>query len=215
VGALAGGAVAAYIAYHFAGSDVNKAGDWRNGAARFIGMAAALGIALGYFVTLRIVAGKRVTRDGFTLTYKSPAPTAEGYREMSSLAVRDLASKLAAHGYAPRLEACNEVGERAGTVDPSAALQGANIAILDPHVRGWIRVSLAPWRDDQPRAMGLVEIWSESGESAEELAMFTLRALDTLVDDLKAARDSSALSADSVAMLTAGVPDRPRAVPSR
>ena len=58
--------------------------------------------------------------------------------------------------------------------------------------------------------MGLLEIWTERGDTAEELALFTLRALGELVGSLAASRESSVLSEDPVAILTAGLPDRPR-----
>jgi hypothetical protein len=58
--------------------------------------------------------------------------------------------------------------------------------------------------------MGLLEIWTERGNSAEELGLFTLRGLGELMSGLTASRESSVLSQDPVAMLTAGLPDSPQ-----
>jgi hypothetical protein len=76
-------------------------------------------------------------------------------------------------------------------------------------VRGWIRLALAPFDADRPRAFGLVESWSSRGESTEELALFTLRVLDGFVAELVAARDTSQLSPDPIAMVTAGLAEHP------
>ena len=210
VGALVGGAIAFAIAWHVAASDVNKVGDWRNGAARFIGLVGVIGIAVGYVGVSLLVRGAKVTRDGYTITYKPAEAVPQGYRELKTLTLTDLVDRLKALGYAPSLEVCDALGTRTGAGDAGAPLVGANVALVDRGVRGWVRVQLPPPNDGQARAIGLVEIWSERGESAEELALFTLRSLGELVHGLAAARESSRLSEDPVAMLTAGLADRPR-----
>lgn len=210
VGALVGGAIAFAIAWHLASSDINKEGDWRNGAARFIGFIAVIGIAVGYVGVSLIARGAKVSRDGYTITYKPAESVPVGYRELETLTLADLVDRLNALGYAPALEVCDALGTRMGPGDVGAPLVGANVALVDPGVRGWVRVQLPPPNDTQARAIGLVEIWSERGDSAEELALFTLRSLGELVHGLAAARESSRLSEDPVAMLTAGLADRPR-----
>lgn len=209
LGAVIGGVVAGAIAWSLAGGDVNKLGDWRNGPARFIGALTALGLFAGFAITARVVRGRKVYRDGFTLSLRPLEPVASGYRELTTLRVADLLERLRAVGYAPQVEACNDLGERAGACDDSTPLAGTNVAIFDPGVRGWIRLQLPLPASNQSRALGLVEIWSEGGDSTEELALFTLRALDQLVSNLAAKRESSSLSEDPVALLTAGLADRP------
>ena len=209
VGAAIGGAIGIAIGVALAGDDMNRLGDWRNGAARFVGAAGAIGLFAGYVIVKQIVGGKHVTRDGFTLTYRPIAPTADGYRDMKIATVADLIAGLAKAGFEPRAEACDEYGVRAGSIDDKTALPGANVAIMDPKVRGWIRIALAPVIEAQKRALGLVEIWSEGGDSAEELALFTLRTLGGLVEGLEAVRESSRLSPDAVALVTAGLAERP------
>jgi hypothetical protein len=172
-------------------------------------MCGAIGMLAGYVIVSRLTRGERFTRDGFTLSYRPLAPTAAGYRENTELVVADVIAGLTKVGYRPSAEVCNDVGVRAGSIDDKAALQGANVAISDPGVRGWIRIALAPFSDTQPRALGLVEIWSKGGDSTEELALFTLRVLDGLVADLAAARESSRLSPDPIPMVTAGLGERP------
>lgn len=208
-GALIGGAIAAAIAWTLAGSDVNRLGDWRGGSARFIGMVTALGVFVGFFATARLTRGAPVTRDGFTLSFRPLEPIPAGYRELTTLTVEDLLSRLREAGYAPKLGACDEVGERVGDGDPTTPLVGANISIADPGVRGWIRVHLPRPAQGQVRALGLVEVWSERGDSAEELALFALRALDGLVGNLAASRESSRLSEDRASLVVAGLADRP------
>lgn len=209
VGAAVGGGIGLAIGLALAGDDVNKLGDWRNGAARFIGMAGAIGLFAGYVIVQQITRGKHVTRDGFTLSYRPIAPTAEGYREMKVATVADLIAGLVKVGYEPHTEACDDFGVRSGSIDDKTALPGANVAITDPGVRGWIRVALAPANENQTRALGLIEMWSEGGDSVEELALFTMRTLDALVGELAAARESSRLSADPIPLLTAGLGERP------
>jgi hypothetical protein len=195
---LAGGALLGGIAWKLAYADVNKEGDWYGGAAEFIGSAGALGVFVGYFA----VARKKLARDGFTLMYASIESKPEGYRELATLRVADLLAALRADGYAPSAEACDEVGQRRGALDENTALAEASFAIVDRGVRGWIRIELHAHR-------GLVEIWSERGDSAEELALFALRSLDRLVGSLRAARETSALAPDPVSTLTSGLGERP------
>jgi len=204
-----GGGVAAAIAWTLAGADVSKLGDWRNGAARFLGMVTAIGLFAGYFVTVRVVRGRSVSRDGFTLSLQPLEPVPSGYRELTALTMANLIERLRAVGYAPGLEACNELGERSGACDPATPLAGVNVAIVDPGVRGWIRLQLPVPASHQARALGLLEIWSEGGDSTEELALFTLRALGELVSGLAARRETSNLGEDPVALVTAGLADRP------
>ncbi|HUS29744.1 MAG TPA: hypothetical protein VMZ53_14670 [Kofleriaceae bacterium] len=210
VGALVGGAIGFAIGWHFASNDVNKLGDWRNGAARFIGMTSAIGMIVGYVVAMLATRGTHVTRDGFTVSYRPAEAVPQGYRELKTLTVGDLVERLQAVGYRPVIEACDEVGERGKPGDASIPLVGANIALVDPGVRGWVRVELPIPAAGQARALGVVEIWSTTGESAEELALFTLRSLGELVHGVAASRESSRLSEDSVNMLTAGLAERPQ-----
>ncbi len=212
LGALGGGAVAFAIAWSLAGDDVHQLGDWRAGAARFIGFATVLGLFAGGAIAPRITRGKAVTRDGFTLSYRPIEPTATGYRELATLTVEDLLAGLRRAGYAPAAAASDDTGGVRGPIDPTTPLAGANVAIRDPRVRGSIRVQLAQPPEGAARAMGLVEIWSEKGDSAEELALFTLKVLDGLVGDLTASRETSQLGQDPVALLTAGLGERPKAV---
>lgn len=209
LGAVIGGVVAAATAWTLAGAEVNKFGDWRNGAGRFLGMVTAIGLFAGYVVTVRVVRGRSVSRDGFTLSLRPLEPVPSGYRELTTLTMANLIERLRAVGYAPQLEACNELGERAGAGDPATPLAGINIAIVDPGVRGWIRLQLPVAASHQARALGLLEIWSADGNSTEELALFTLRALGELVDSLAAKRETSNLGEDPVALVTAGLAERP------
>jgi hypothetical protein len=139
-------------------------------------------------------------------------PTATGYRELTTLTVEDLLAGLRRAGYAPRAAAGDDLGEARGPIDPTTPLAGANVEIRAPRVRGSIRLQLAPPPEGVARAMGLVEIWSESGDSAEELALFTLKVLDGLVGDLTASRESSRLGQDPASLLTAGLGERPKAL---
>src|ERR1043165_5723134 len=107
LGVLVGGAIGFAIGWHFAEADINKAGDWRNGAARFIGMTSAIGMLVGYIVMMRVTRGVHVTRDGFTVTYKPAEAVPQGYRELKTLTVGDLVERLKAVGYQPALEACD------------------------------------------------------------------------------------------------------------
>jgi hypothetical protein len=209
LGGVVGGGVGWLIAWGLAGADVHQIGDWRGGALRFIGLVTTVGIAVGYIVVSRLTRGVAVSRDGFTLSYRPLEPVASGYRELAALSVSDLVERLRAVGYAPVLEACDELGQRKAAGDASMPLAGANVALTDPGVRGWIRVQLSVPAEGQTRALGLLEIWSERGDSAQELGLFTLRALGELVGSLAASRESSRLSEDAVGMLTAGLADRP------
>jgi hypothetical protein len=209
LGAVIGGAVAAAIGWALVGAEVSKLGDWRDGPADFFGMLTAIGLFAGYVVTARVVRGRPVSRDGFTLSLQPLEPVPSGYRELATLTVANLLERLRAVRYEPRLEACNELGERAGACDPATPLAGVNVAIIDPGVRGWIRLQLPVPAPHLARALGLLEIWSEGGDSAEELALFTLRALGELVNGLAAKRETSSLGEDPVALVTAGLAERP------
>jgi hypothetical protein len=204
VAAVACGAVA----YWFASGDIGKAGDWRDGALRFIGFAAALGLFAGYIVTAVVVRGLRAARGGFTLTYPKIVPRAASYRQLSTLVVGDLVTSLRAAGYEPAIHACDETGALRGTLDPTTLLAGCNVAIVDPGVRGWVRLELPLPRETQARGLGLVETWSKRGESTEELALFVIKSLDGLVGDVHASREDSRTSPDPASLVTAELGDR-------
>lgn len=201
-------AVAGAVAYWFASGDIGKAGDWRNGALRFIGFAAALGLFGGYLITALIVRGARHARGGFTLNYPKIVPRPQGYRELATLMVGELVAALRTVGYEPEFHACDETGAPRGPIDPTTLLAGCNVAIVDPRVAGWVRLELPIPRESQPRGLGLVEIWSKRGGQAEELALFVIRILDELVGDVHASREDSRTSPDPAALVTASIGER-------
>jgi hypothetical protein len=207
--AVAAAAVFGAVAYALASGDIGRTGDWRNGALRFIGFGAALGLFGGYVVTARLTRGARVTRGGFTLTYPKIVPRPQTYRELTTLTVADLASKLRDLGYEPAMEGCDETGSPRGTLDPTTSLAGCNVAIVDPGVAGWVRLALPVPREAQARGLGVVEMWTRRGESTEELALFVIRSLDALVGDVHAAREDSRTSPDPASLVTASVGERP------
>jgi hypothetical protein len=209
IAAVIGAGIAGAIAYSYAGADINQAGDWRNGAARFVGMIATLGGAVGFFGVRQLLGKAPLARDGFTLSYRRIDPSADGYRETKTVSVGDLIGALKTLGYEPAVEACDVYGEPRGTIDLQAPLAGSNLALRDPRVRGWIRIELAAPITGQARSLGVIEVWSGRGDSAAELGLFVVRALDGLVEGLSAARESSRLSEDPASLLTAGLPDRP------
>ncbi|HEY4177418.1 MAG TPA: hypothetical protein VGM90_11315 [Kofleriaceae bacterium] len=207
--ALIFGAAGAGIAYYFAAADIGTLGDWRQGALRFIGGAGALGALVGWYAGARLALGAPITRVGYTLSYRPADPQPLGYREMKTLTVDDLLARLRDVGYAPAIATCTALGERTTQgADPAQPLVGANIAITAPRVKGYVRVQLPPPAEGQTRAIGVLELNSEGGPSAEELGMFTLRSLGELVGNLTAAHDTSRLSEDPVALLTAHLPER-------
>jgi hypothetical protein len=210
VGAVVGLALGFAIGWVLAANDIAQLGDWRAGAQRFIGMTSAIGAFLGFFVAIRLTRGKHVTRDGFTLSYNRIEPKAAGYRDLVTITVADVLAGLREVGYAPRAEGCSVDGERSKVpLDPTTPIAGTNVAFVDPGVRGWIRLQLPIPVDGQPRALGLLELWSERGDSTEEFGLFTLRILDTLVGNMSASRESSQLSQDPIALVTAGLAERP------
>jgi hypothetical protein len=196
------------VAYWFASGDIGKAGDWRHGAQRFIGFAAALGLFAGYIVTAVVVRGLRAARGGFTLTYPKIVPKAASYRQLSTLVVGDLVSALRVAGYEPAIHACDETGAPRSALDPTTLLAGCNVAIVDPGVRGWVRLELPLPRESQARGLGLVETWSKRGDSTEELALFVIKSLDGLVGDVHASREDSRTSPDPATLVTAELGDR-------
>ena len=99
VAGVVAAAVFGAVAYALANGDIDNAGDWRNGVQRFIGFAGALGLFGGYVVTARLTRGARVTRGGFTLTYPTIVPRPESYREVTTLTVADLETRLRDVGY--------------------------------------------------------------------------------------------------------------------
>ena len=210
VGAMAGGVLAFFIAWMLAAKDVDKAGDWRNGAARFIGSVTAVGAAIGYVVARQLAGAAPHARGGFTLSYGRIEAKPEGYREMTMARTGQLLDALRAVGYEPTTERCDDTGAVIGSeIDPETPLAGANFAIRDRGVKGHVRLQLAQPIGEQRRSIGVLETWSRGGESTEELGLFTLRALSRLVENVTAAPESSQLGGDPVDMVTAGLGERP------
>jgi len=212
LGGAVGCAVGIAIGLALAGDEVGKLGDWRYGALRFIGFTGALGLFGGFIIVSRFTRPPAMTRRGFRLSHGRIEPVATGYRDLKTLTVDDVLAGLRAVGYEPTIQACDVDGTRLGNADPSTPLVGANIAIADRRVRGWVRLQLIPPNETQTKALGALEAWSERGGSAEELAMFSLRVLDKLVPSLAAAHDDSRLSEDPASLLTAGLPDAPTSI---
>jgi len=210
LGALAGAVILSVIAWTFASGDVNKAGDWKHGAAKFVGMAGTIGLVVGWFGTARLTRGATYARTGLTLGYQRIEPTASGYRELTTLTVDDLLARLRELGYQPVAKACDELGTVRGELDGRTPLAGANFAVTDRGVKGWIRVQLAAPPEGNARAMGLIESWTANGESATELGLFTLRALDGMLGELMASYDDSALSGTPAKLFAAALPDQPK-----
>lgn len=206
LGGLVCGSVGALIAWNAAMGDPQVT----DGPERFVGMVAAIGLVGGYYVTGWLTRGGSTTRHGMTLSYKRIEATATGYREIKTLTVEDVLAGLRASGYEPKAKGCDELGTVRRDIDPSTALAGANFAITDRAVKGWIRIQLAPPPDGSARAMGLVESWTERGDSASELALFAVRVLDGLVGDLTASYDDSALSGDPAKLFVAALGDKPK-----
>ena len=209
IAAIACGALGGAIGYLLAGNDLDNAGHWQPGVRRFIAFTGTIGVFVGYAVAARLVRGKAVTRDGWTLSYRRIEPKASGYRALDTLKVKDFFAGLRELGYEPHAEGCDDFGNRRGKVDENDALAGCNVALVDRRVRGWVRVQLPVPAEGAARGMGLIEIWNEGGESSHELGLFAMRVLSTLVDGVTAARESSRTSQDPVAMVTAGLGDRP------
>jgi len=208
-GGVVGGTVAGFIGWKLAGDDIQHIGDWRIGGGRFIGFLVMLGIAIGFMLVRRVVSGKLHTSEGYMLSYTRIAPKTEGYREGAKVTVADLVAGLTTVGYEPIVTACDETGEPLGPIELDTPLAGANIGIRDPQVKGWVRLQLAPESEQAKRRMGLLDTWTHRGPSTDELALFTLRALDQLAGDLTAARRSSQLGQDPAALVTAGLGDKP------
>lgn len=208
-GGVIGGCVAGFIGWQLAGDDVQHVGVWRIGGARFIGFLVLLGIAIGLLLVRRISSGTRRTRDGYLLSYRRIGPKTDGYREGAKVTVADLVAALAACGYEPIVTACDETGEPHGPIELDTPLAGANLGIRDPQVQGWVHLQLAPELEQAPRRIGLLEVWRHRGESTDELALFTLRALGQLASDLTVARRSSQPGLGPASMLTAGLGDKP------
>lgn len=210
LGALVGGAILSAIAWHYASGDINSVGNWKNGAAKFVGMAGAIGLMLGWYGTLHVTRGAALSRTGLTLGYKRIDPTATGYRELATLTVEDLLVRLREFGYQPSAKACDDSGAVLGPTEGSTPLAGANFAITDAGVKGWIRVQLGSPPEGYARAMGLIETWTKNGESATELALFALRALDGMLGDLSASHDDSALTGTPAKLFVSSLPDHPK-----
>ncbi len=219
-GGVLGGTVAGFIGWQLAGDDIQHVGDWRIGGGRFVAFLVMLGIAIGFLLARRLVSGKHHISDGYMLSYTRIAPKTEGYREGAKVTVADLVAVLTTFGYEPIVTACDETGEPLGPIELDTPLAGANIGIRDPQVKGWVRLQLAPESGPgepsaagaagaENRRMGLLDTWTHRGLSTDELALFTLRALDHLAGDLTAGRRSSQLGQDAASLLTAGLGDKP------
>jgi hypothetical protein len=208
-GGVLGGCVAGFIGWQLASDDIQHIGVWRIGGARFIGFLVILGIAIGLLLGRRLVSGTPHTSDGYLLSYRRIAPKTEGYREGAKVTIADLVAALAASGYEPIVTACDDTGEPHGPIDLDTPLAGANIGIRDPQVQGWVHLQLAPELEQAQRRIGLLEAWTHRGESTDELALFTLRALAQLAGELTVARRSSQPGHVPASTLTAGLGDKP------
>ncbi len=146
----------------------------------------------------------------YVLSYRRPAPRAIGYREMAEVSVDDLLRALRELGYQPSAQACTDAAEVAGAAEVAAPLVGAHVLITDPRCRGGVRLQLPDRGPHDSRRLGQLAIsGGEEGSAIAELGLYTLRALDRLLDALEAARGDSALGPVAVSLLTSALPERP------
>lgn len=145
-------------------------------------------------------------------------PTATGYRDASLPTVADLIAALGAVGYRLEVSQVNDLGEPLGPMDPRAPLPGAMFLLADRRLdrrlgrKTGVIVRISSSADDAASTLGFVEVSGKPKPATEELAMFAISRLGTLLPGLGYKSGDSSLDPDDVSLLSATLPDRPRAL---
>ena len=178
-----------------------------------VGWGATMAGCFAFVGVRRLLRGPQFPIRGFTLAFREPAPSAVGYREVADVSVGDLLAALRDLGYEPEAAACDDAGAARGPADARAPLVGAHVVVTDPAGAGSVRIQLvAPSRAPGARRLGLVEIRADQDSAIDHLGLYALRTIDRLIGRVAASPIDSALTAEPVALVTAGLPDRPRAL---
>lgn len=171
---------------------------------------------LFYRAARRLLRGPRLERREWLLLVPRIEPRPTDYREAPIPSVADLVERLERLGYRLAVSAADVRGRRAGSFDPRTPLAGSAFAVRDRRLGPdaccvTVRVSELT---GERRGMGFVEARDRRGRGYEELALFLISELATLVPGLAYKPASSALSADSAERLMLVLPDRPESLSS-
>ena len=208
---LAGALVAGAVAWALVADDVaRKAAVWPygriGGELSFVGTLGAVGGAIAFFATRRLVRGPALDVHGWTIAFRAPTPESAGYRALVETTIGDLVDGLAAAGFRCGVLACDDAGAPRGEADRRAPLVGSHV-LLTERAPGGVRILLAPAVPGE-RRLGLVEARGRDGGVHEQLALFALRELDRRLGGVSVSPSGSRLDGEPATRLTAGLPER-------
>lgn len=179
----------------------------------FVGMLGALAFFLGFFVSLRLLRGRRQEMRSWLLSVEQVVPAATSYREAAPPSVQDLVERLSSRGYQLERRRVDESFEPVGGGDDRDPLAGSAVELADARAGARIVVRVSERAAGEGGGLGMVTAIERGGTRAsEELALFAIVELAALLPGLRYKDADSALSADDTEMLRASLPDRPRAL---
>ncbi|HUH01611.1 MAG TPA: hypothetical protein VML75_06420 [Kofleriaceae bacterium] len=157
---------------------------------------------------------RTAARRSWILVVPRIAPTTTGYRHAALPAVADLTASLESAGYRLEVSQVDDLGATLGPMDPRTPLPGAMFLLADRRLgrKTGVIVRISSSADDAASTLGFVEVSGKPRPATEELAMFAISRLGQLLPGLGYKSGDSSLEPDDVALLSATLPDRPRAL---
>lgn len=208
--ALAAGLTGAVVGWLLVERDVRvwAAGGFTAGPElEFVVFLIALSVALGYFVTRRILVGPKLSRDEWSVYF----PTED---ERVEARLVSLVERLTRLGYQPDVSLVDQDGRAGAPASPAIELAGAQLYLREQRASGrnaHLVLRIAPSLPGQRGGMGIVEVHDGPSGLYDEMGRFLIIALGELLPGLTFHRSSSTLTpepAESMRLVLSDAPDK-------
>ncbi len=169
-----------------------------------------------YRAARQLLRGPRLERHEWLLLVPRIQPRPTDYRDAPVPTVADLVERLERLGYRLAVSSADVRSKRAHSLDLRSPLAGSAFTLRDRRLGpddSWVTVRVSQLTGERP-GMGFVEARDRRGRGYEELALFLISELATVVPGLAYKPASSALSADPAERLLLVLPDRPESLSS-
>jgi hypothetical protein len=174
-------------------------------------LTVALYFVLAYLVIGRLLKGKRLQREEWTLILRPGGTLPESYRDRPVIHLSQLKEKLARWGYDLSFRLQTADGDY--PVSETTALCGPRFRVEERRCRrGRLYFQLMPRAVDAP-GWGSVEVDDNSQGTYGELALYLIFELGLLIPGMEYKRSFDSLTPENTAILEPQLPARPHYLP--